>query len=204
MSELKNEIVNILEGAKDPSLLTKLKGAILKFTENVVAPVVAAPVAPVVEPIKLAANTAKLKDGTNVSYEGELASGIVLNVVAEDGTMSVAPDGTHELEDGTMVVVANGLVESVTPKAAELVVEAMAAPVAQAFSAMELKFAAEKKENETLKAELSEVKEVLKNTLLAFQTIIEAPVQSSSVTKVKEWSEMSALEQRRYLKSIGR
>jgi hypothetical protein len=201
---LKNEIVNILEGAKDPSLLTKLKGAILKFTENVVAPVVAAPVAPVVEPIKLAANTAKLKDGTNVSYEGELASGIVLNVVAEDGTMSVAPDGTHELEDGTVVVVMNGLVESVTPKAAEPVVEAMAAPVAQAFSAMELKFAAEKKENETLKAELAEVKEVLKNTLLAFQTIIEAPVQSSSVTKVKEWSEMSALEQRRYLKSIGK
>jgi len=193
MSELNQEIKKVLE--KDPSLMTKLKGVILKFAENVVAPVapIESIVAPVEVPIELAASTAKLKDGTNVSYEGELVAGALLNVVAEDGTMSVAPDGTHELEDGTIVVVANGLVESVTPKAVEVpeVEVEMTAPVAQAFSAIELKFAAEKKANEDLKAEITEMKEAFKTTLLAFKTIIEAPVVESTVVKKKSYDEMT-------------
>jgi len=194
MSELNNEIKKVLE--KDPSLMTKLKGVILKFAENVIAPVapIESIVAPAVEiPVKLEANTGKLKDGTMVSYEGELATGTLLNVVAEDGSLSVAPDGTHELEDGTVVVVANGLVESVTPMAMP-VVEEMAAPVAQAFSAIELKFAAEKKVNEDLKAEIVELKDAFKTTLLAFETIINAPVVESTVRKVKSYDEMTAFE----------
>jgi hypothetical protein len=181
MSELNKEIKAVL--------MAKLKGVLLKFAENVVAPVapIESIVAPVVEiPVKLEANTGKLKDGTIVSYEGELEVGVVLNVVAEDGTMSVAPEGSHELEDGTVVTITNGVVSEI---------KTMLPQMAQAFSAIELKFAAEKKENESLKAELAELKDAFKTTLLAFQTIIEAPVVESTVArKAKSYEEMTAHE----------
>lgn len=53
---------------------------------------------------------AKLKDGTIVTYQGELNVGSVLNVVAPGGEPQPAPNGTHELEDGTLVTVAEGIV----------------------------------------------------------------------------------------------
>jgi hypothetical protein len=70
----------------------------------------------VIERIKLKLNAehnfmeAKLKDGTIVQYEGELNVGTKLNVIDAGGQVSAAPDGTHELEDGTMVTVAGGFV----------------------------------------------------------------------------------------------
>lgn len=44
-----------------------------------------------------------LKDGTKVVIEGDMVS-----VVAEDGTKTAAPDGEHELADGTKVKTAEG------------------------------------------------------------------------------------------------
>lgn len=44
-----------------------------------------------------------LKDGTKVVIEGD-----VVSVVAEDGTKTAAPDGEHELADGTKVTVKEG------------------------------------------------------------------------------------------------
>ncbi len=44
-----------------------------------------------------------LKDGTKVVIEGEMVS-----VVAADGTKTAAPDGEHELADGTKVTVKEG------------------------------------------------------------------------------------------------
>lgn len=44
-----------------------------------------------------------LKDGTKVSIEGDMVS-----VVAEDGTKTPAPDGEHELADGTKVTTKDG------------------------------------------------------------------------------------------------
>lgn len=62
---------------------------------------------------------AKLEDGTIVMWEGELATGTALFVVAEDGTQMPAPDAEHELEDGTIVSTVGGLVVTVTPAEAE-------------------------------------------------------------------------------------
>lgn len=56
---------------------------------------------------------AKLKDGTIVTYQGELNVGSVLNVVAPGGEPQPAPNGTHELEDGTLVTVAEGIVTEI-------------------------------------------------------------------------------------------
>ena len=59
----------------------------------------------------------KLKDGTMVTYD-ELEVGYPLMVVTEQGT-TPAPDGTHEMEDGTKVSTVNGLITEIIPPAPE-------------------------------------------------------------------------------------
>lgn len=56
---------------------------------------------------------AKLIDGTKVKVEGEgLEIGAKVHVVTEEGEIP-APDGTHELEDGTKVSTEKGLITNV-------------------------------------------------------------------------------------------
>lgn len=52
-----------------------------------------------------------LKDGTKVVIEGDMVS-----VVGADGAKTAAPDGEHELADGTKVTTKEGKI--VTPEAA--------------------------------------------------------------------------------------
>lgn len=59
-------------------------------------------------------------DGVILSYEGDLAVGTALMVVAEDGSEVAAPEGSHALEDGrTVVVDADGLVVEIIEAEAE-------------------------------------------------------------------------------------
>ena len=51
-----------------------------------------------------------LKDGTKVSVEGD-----AVFVVAADGTKTPAPDGEHELADGTKITTAAGKVAPSAP-----------------------------------------------------------------------------------------
>lgn len=69
-----------------------------------------------IEVKKLQFETKKtLKDGTEVYTEGELAIGEKLFVITEDGLVQ-APTGSHETEDGFMVVVDdNGVITSIEP-----------------------------------------------------------------------------------------
>ena len=59
---------------------------------------------------------AKLADGTEIMWDGELSEGTAIMVVAEDGNQMPAPDAKHELEDGTIVTTVGGLVTSIEPK----------------------------------------------------------------------------------------
>jgi hypothetical protein len=52
-------------------------------------------------------------------WEGELATGTALFVVAEDGTQMPAPDAEHKLDDGSIVSTVGVLVVTVTPAEAE-------------------------------------------------------------------------------------
>lgn len=56
------------------------------------------------------------KDGSVIKYEGDLAAGTVVFVSTPEGDIAV-PDGVVELEDGTMLEVAAGVVVTVTPPA---------------------------------------------------------------------------------------
>lgn len=58
-------------------------------------------------------NSAKLADGTEIMWDGDLSEGAALMVVAEDGNQMPAPDATHELEDGTKVTTVGGLVTAI-------------------------------------------------------------------------------------------
>jgi len=62
---------------------------------------------------------ANLADGTVVQWEGELALGTPLFVVLEDGEAIPAPDGEHTLEDGRVIVTAEGIVEAIVEAAVE-------------------------------------------------------------------------------------
>lgn len=58
---------------------------------------------------------AKLEDGTIVRVDADdFAEGLELLVIAEDGTMSPAPDGEHKLEDGRVLVVEGGVITSIS------------------------------------------------------------------------------------------
>jgi uncharacterized protein (UPF0305 family) len=66
---------------------------------------------------------AKLADGTIIQWEGEIAEGTAVNVVSEDGNITPAPDGTHTLEDGTMVTTVGGLVTDIETAEKEVEIE---------------------------------------------------------------------------------
>ena len=73
--------------------------------------------------------SAKLSDGTEINWDGELSEGTAIMVVT-DGNQMPAPDATHELEDGTMVTTVGGLVTKIEGKEKEVEVEVeMAAPI---------------------------------------------------------------------------
>lgn len=124
---------------------------------------------------------ATLVDGTIVKWEGELADGTALVVVMPEGEVA-APDGIHELSDGTLIETAGGLVVNIeaasdskkkeeeekydnefTSEELNALIEKAMAKYAEAFTAsLDLV----KSENETLRTELAEIKsakEELKN-----------------------------------------
>lgn len=66
--------------------------------------------------IKGAFSEVVAKDGSVIKYEGDLKAGTAVFVSTPDGDVAV-PDGVVELEDGTMLEVAAGVIVTVTPSA---------------------------------------------------------------------------------------
>ena len=96
---------------------------------------------------------AKLMDGTIVRYE-KLEVGMPLLVIDEAGNELPAPDGEHELEDGTKVTVEAGIITEVASKEEEAP-EAEEAPIEQPMAAVE---SVSKEDFETLKNEVADLK----------------------------------------------
>lgn len=122
-------------------------------------------------------NSAKLADGTEVMWDGELSEGTAIMVVAEDGNQMPAPDAAHELEDGTIVTTVGGLVTSIEPKKeVEVEVELAEMPnikvIEERMGACESKM----KEMESKMAEMfsnyeSKIEEMVKSNMGKFEAI---------------------------------
>jgi len=142
-----------------------------------------------------------LVDGTIVKWEGELVEGTALVVVMPEGEVA-APDGIHELSDGTIVETAGGLVANIqsmadvatednefTSEMLNEMIEKAMAKYAEAFTAT---LESIKSENEGLKTELAAIKadkETLRNelsaTLSKVGTELEEIVKSEAATSSK-------------------
>jgi len=149
-------------------------------------------------------NSAKLADGTEVMWDGELSEGTAIMVVAEDGNQMPAPDAAHELEDGTIVTTVGGLVTSIEPKkevevevelavapdmskleerimACEAKMTAMETKMSEMFSAVESKFAIVNESNVSKFDEISKIVEEI-----AAEPIVVAAKPSNSTFSKKE------------------
>ena len=156
----------------------KLKEHLAKFSEM---PVAVEPIAPVVEaPVKMATEV-KLNDGTSLSVDGEVAIGSAVMLISPEGEMP-AMDGEYVAEDGTTYSVLNGLIAEIASKEEE-------ATEVKPISEMPTMMA----EIESLKTQLAELKETIKLTLSAVNTIVEAPVVEPIEAKV-EFANMTAFQ----------
>ena len=137
---------------------------------------------------------AKLMDGTIIRYES-LEVGMPLMVIDEAGNELPAPDGEHELEDGTKVTVESGIITEVESKEEEAP-EAEEAPIEQPMAAVESvskedfeslknevsdlksKFEEFSKSNETLSADNIALKEIVKETFSIVEKLANVPSEN--------------------------
>jgi len=115
------------------------------------------PEAPVAE---LAFETYDLKDGSKIELSG-LEIGAEAMLVDESGNTSPAPDGEHELVDGTMVTTVGGKVEGIeTPQAEMEPIEEVVEEIPMEedkFQVIDGTIENLKAENEALKAKIASI-----------------------------------------------
>jgi hypothetical protein len=129
-----------------------------------------------------------LVDGTKIEVE-KFEPGFVANIVAEDGSMSPAPEGKHILEDGRYIEVdANGIIMEISqPEEEELAPEEAVVEVAGSKKFEDAVIAEEMPIGmaEVIKEKVAEIVE--EKMKMAFEAITEV---ADEVAKVKE--EMAA------------
>lgn len=127
--------------------------------------------------------TAMLKDGTIVKWEGELSVGTIVMVETAEGDIS-APNATHELEDGTLVTTLDGIVtEIVKPEMeapeVEISVEAEEFATVSHFNevveSLESKISALTASIESLVAERVAHKEAMSKVVELVEKVIDLP-----------------------------
>lgn len=193
-----------INSALTPEEKKALKANIVQLNEQV-----AAPAAPAVQLTEM-----KTKDGKVLTIDGELKEGATVMLVDPTNGPSQAPDGDHELEDGTIITVAGGLVTMVKPVSAP----EPAAEMAQVVQQMEAKFSAQTKEIEkSYSVKLAEqkkdfedkLKDLSNKVLLTSQLldkIIETPIdtiefsaaKSSKALTEEEYNKLSNADKVKY------
>ena len=124
---------------------------------------------------------AKLADGeTVVEFEGDIiAEGTALFIVTEEGS-APAPDGDHEMEDGTVVTVTDGIVTAIKEKEAEA--EAGADEMKELQEALTALGTELKAELSKLKIDLASKDEKIA-ALEVEKTVLETQLKSTPATK---------------------
>lgn len=165
-------------------------------------PVAPAPVEPA--PVELGTEYV-LADGTVVSIDKLEAGGVVLI----DGVP--APDGEHELQDGTCITVAGGVIESVQAKEIEPVEPAdMNKQFAEDIANLKNEFISHKEAFTQVQADFTAAKETIGKQDVAINQLLEVVQKLSEVAVSqpaqepqnfeKNLADMTPLERHRYLK----
>ena len=160
----------------------KLKEHFAKLSDMPVDKVVE-PIAPTEEKVKMATEV-KLNDGTSLSVDGDIAIGSMVKLITPEGEVE-AMDGDYVAEDGTTYSVMSGAIAEIATKAEEVADETGA----ESTDVMPTMMA----EIKSLKAELAELKETIKLTLSAVNTIVSTPVVEPIEAKV-EFANMTAFQ----------
>jgi len=194
LKEIKTKIKVLFSQALTEDEMKLLKDSLVKL-EGEVAAAGAPPATPTV---------VKSKDGVNTfSYTGTLGIGIDINMVAADGSLAPAPDGTYILEDGNSITVMSGKVSEVSTAQEEGQDATEMAQLKAQFStqkteleAMVTKFSSEKSE---LVKEITELKKVQLATLQTLDKILNVPVETIDLeSKGKSYEDMSPAEKYRH------
>lgn len=120
---------------------------------------------------------AALMDGTSIKVEPALELGAVVMVVTPEGDVT-APDGEHELSDGTMVTTEAGAIIEIKPKIEEEedeMEQKLSALLDEMKADFTAKFEAQSTEIEALKAKNTELEQFNKDLLEAVKTFEAAP-----------------------------
>ena len=180
IKEIKNKINNFLP----EDIKVKLKEHFAKLSDMPVEKVVE-PIAPTEEKVKMATEV-KLNDGTSLSVDGDIAIGSMVKLITPEGEVD-AMDGEYVAEDGTSYSVMNGMIAEIATKEVESVEEVEA--TVEKKDEMPTMMA----EIASLKNELAELKETVKLTLSAVNTIVTTPVVEPVDAKV-EFANMTAFQ----------
>lgn len=109
---------------------------------------------------QLSFETYDLKDGSKIELSG-LEIGAEAMLVDESGNTSPAPDGEHELVDGTMITIVGGKVEGIeTPQAEAEPIEEVVEEIpmeSDKFEEMNGSISSLQAENEALKAKIASI-----------------------------------------------
>lgn len=122
---------------------------------------------------------AELSDGTKVKIEGEsLVQGAKVMVVTESGEVP-APDGEHELSDGSKIMVAGGVITEIMPKAEQAAEEQFNSEEAiktliERIEAIESRF----NEAEKVKSEMAAMKEGVKELFSIVEKLASLPQEA--------------------------
>ena len=174
------------------------------FNTVPVAPVAPAPVEPT--PVELGTEYV-LADGTVVSIDKLEAGGVVLI----EGVP--APDGEHELQDGTKITVAGGIIESVQAKEVEPVEpEDMNKQFAEDIASLKNEFTSHKEAFASVQADFTAAKETIGKQDAAINQLLEVVQKLSEVAVSqpaqapqnfeKNVEDMTPLERHRYFKQL--
>lgn len=132
--------------------------------------------APAPEPKKVEAAKATLIDGTEIEVTPAVEVGATVTVTGPDGEQLPAPDGDHELQDGTVIKVAGGVIIEVMPVDESKKQEPAPVDMAQLMAAVDERIAAAVKQvTEKFSADQAVTKKVMGEVLTVVQEMAEVP-----------------------------
>lgn len=140
---------------------------------------------------KVEAAKDKLVDGTEIEVTPAVEVGATVTVTGPEGEQLPAPDGEHELQDGTVIKVAGGVITEVMAIEGDKKQEPAAAPVdmTQLMAAVDKRIeSAVAKVSEKFKADDATTRKVIGEILTVVQEMAEVPAEPAIKEKRNPFS----------------